>query len=70
MGAPRKIIPFAEDELTLPSADIPDVDDNFESAPRDVELFGDWNNAFCEQEDFELGMSLQEQMDMHGSFDS
>jgi len=70
MGAPRKIIPFAEDEINLQNVDlVPEVGEDFDSAPRDVDLFGDWNNTFDEQDELELGMSLQEQLDMHGSFD-
>jgi hypothetical protein len=42
----------------------------FEGEPRECDIFGDWNIEVCEQEEIELGMSLQEQFDFHGSFDS
>jgi len=42
----------------------------FEGEPRECDIFGDWSIEVCEQEEIELGMSLQEQFDFHGSFDS
>jgi hypothetical protein len=67
-GVASAVIPFVEDEVVA-NLVIEPIECNFEGEPRHEDLFGDGNIAFCEQEEHEHGMALQEQFGFHGSFE-
>jgi hypothetical protein len=66
MGMPEAVPSYVDEvETHLPIRFL----ENFTGAPRDIDLFGDWDLDLFPEES-EMGMTLQEQLGLHGSFDS